>query len=314
MRGVVAITGANGFIGRALAGFLAASGFEVRPIVRTADSAYGLAVGNIDSRTNWSEALRGVDAVVHCAARVHVMRERAEDPLLEFRRTNVEGTQNLAEQAVQAGVRRLVFLSSVKVNGDSTTQGNQFRTSDLPMPMDAYGQSKWEAEQVLLRTMGSKGLEVVIVRPPLVYGPGVGANFLRLTRLVESGLPLPLGAVTNKRSMVGIDNLTDLLRHCLVCPAAPGETFFVSDGRDLSTAELVGLIADALGQPARLFPVPLNWLRAVARLAGQADIMNRLVESLQVDMTTTFHTLGWHPPYTVEQQIGKAVAALRGQK
>lgn len=307
MSRVVAITGANGFVGRALVRDLTRSGFDVRQIVRSARFEGELAVGDIDGGTDWSAALIGADAVIHCAARVHVMRESVGDPLGEFRRTNVEGTRQLAEQAAQAGVRRLVFLSSVKVNGESTWPGHPFKTSDPPMPVDAYGRSKWEAEQALSRIKATTGLDVVVIRPPLVYGPGVGANFLRLIRLVSSGVPLPLGSVENRRSMIGLDNLTHLVRHCLGSSAAQGGTFFASDCRDLSTPELIELIACAQGRAARLFPMPSSWLQRMGRLTARADMLNKLIGTLQIDMSATCQTLGWRPPHSVEEQVRSAV-------
>jgi nucleoside-diphosphate-sugar epimerase len=303
----VAITGANGFVGRGLVSALAARGQTVRPLVRSATTGTALGVGDIGANTDWSAALAGVECVIHAAARVHVRAETAADPLVAFRAVNVAGTRRLAEHAAAAGVRRLVFVSSVKVNGERTAPRTPFVASDPPAPVDAYGLSKWEAEQALHRVAETTGLEVVVVRPPLVYGPGVGANFLQLLGLVERGWPLPLGAVENRRSLVALDNLVDLLIRCIDHPAAAGRTFLVSDDRDLSTPELIRGLAAALGRKACLLPVPQSLLRMGARFAGRAAEGERLLGSLQVDITATRDALAWTPPISVEEGLRRAV-------
>jgi nucleoside-diphosphate-sugar epimerase len=256
--------------------------------------------------------LAGVDAVVHLAARVHIMEERAADPLAAFRAVNTSGTLNLARQAAETGVRRFVFVSSVKVNGEETTPGSPFRHDDLPNPEDPYGISKREAEDGLLELAAQSGMDVVIVRPPLVYGPGVKANFAAMMRAVQRGLPLPLGAVThNRRSLVALDNLVDLLITCLDHPAAANQTFLVSDGEDLSTADLLRWLGRAMNKPARLFPVPVPLLRAGAALLGKRDVARRLLGNLQIDISHTRETLGWTPPITVDEGLRRAVAGLR---
>jgi UDP-glucose 4-epimerase len=263
-------------------------------------------VGPIDSATDWTEALAGVQVVVHLAARVHVMNDRSTDPLAEFRRTNVAGTFNLARQAVAAGVRRLVFISSVKVNGEATEAGHVFRETDVPDPKDAYGQSKFEAEQGLRHIANETSLELVIIRPPLVYGPGVKANFAALLRAVQRGWPLPLGAVHNLRSLVAIDNLTDFIRICMTHPDACNQTFLISDGQDLSTSDLIKAIAVAAHVRARLVPVPVWLLRIVASLAGRQQAVQRLCGSLQIDSSKARLLLGWTPVLTVQAGLNKA--------
>lgn len=257
---------------------------------------------------DWSDAVQGMDAVIHCAARVHVMEEKAADPLAEFRRANVEGTLRLARQAVAAGVRRFVFVSSIKASGEQTRPGEAFNADDAPQVSDPYGISKREAEDGLLALASETGLEVVIVRPPLVYGPGVKANFQRLLMWLERGVPMPFGAIRNSRSLVALDNLVDLLVLCLSHPAAAGQRFLVSDGEDLSTTELLRRLARALGKPALLLPVPMCWLKGAAWLIGRSDISQRLCGSLQVDISKTRERLGWKPPVSVDQAMADTAA------
>jgi len=264
-------------------------------------------VGEINSRTDWSAALAGVDCMIHCAARAHVMHETESDALAAYRAVNVDGSRQLAAQAAAAGVRRLVYLSSVKVNGEQTAPGAPFSFAGAPAPEDAYGISKWEAEQALWDVSAKTGLEVVVVRPPLVYGPGVKGNLARLLRLARSGLPLPLGAVQNKRSLIGLDNLVDLLIRCVDHPAAAGETFLVSDGEDLSTPDLLRHMAAAMGRSPRLVPVPLPLLRLAGSALGKRAEIDRLVGSLQIDSCHTRQVLGWTPPVSVEEGIRRMV-------
>jgi nucleoside-diphosphate-sugar epimerase len=265
-------------------------------------------VGDIDVGTKWAQAVDGIDTVVHCAARVHVMRDLSGDPLAAFRCVNVDGTLNLARQAALAGVRRFVFISSVKVNGEGTPPGGAFSESDLPGPQDAYGQSKFEAEHGLRQLAVSTGMEVVIIRPPLVYGPGVKANFAALMRAVERGLPLPLGAVHNQRSLVALDNLVDLIVTCITSPQAANETFLVSDGHDLSTTDLVRRMAQAAGVASHLLPVPVWVLQASAALLGKREAVQRLCGNLRVDIGKARRLLGWTPPLNVDEGLRRAFA------
>jgi nucleoside-diphosphate-sugar epimerase len=308
------VTGSTGFVGRALIERLAAGQRPLRPIVRRAADAVHASSVVVDApwaQADWGAALRGASAVVHLAARVHVMNEHAADPLAAFRDVNTEGTLQLARQAAEAGVRRFVFVSSVKVNGEHTVAGHPFRPGDAPRPEDPYGISKREAEDGLRALAATTGMDVAIVRPPLVYGPGVKANFAALMRAVQRGLPLPLGAVTaNRRSFVALDNLVDLLITCIDHPAAANQTFLVSDGEDLSTAELLRRLGRALNRPARLLPVPPVLLQAGAALLGQRDVAQRLLGNLQVDITHTRDTLGWAPPLSVDEGLRRAVAGL----
>lgn len=307
----ILVTGASGFIGRPLCVRLSTMGRRVVPAVRSQQHLADVAVGEIGPETAWHAALSECHAVVHLAARVHVMRDKAADPLAEFRRVNVQGTLTLAHQAVDAGVRRFVMVSSAKVNGESTTPGRPFTAHDTPAPQDAYALSKYEAEQGLHALAAQTGMEVVVVRPPLVYGPGVKANFAAMMRWLAWGIPLPLGSVTrNRRSLVGIDNLVDLLVTCLDNPSAAGQTFLASDGEDLSTAELLYRLGAALGRPACLMPVPESWLSFGARLTGRPEIYQRLCGSLQLDIAHTREQLGWTPPFSVDEGLRRTVRGV----
>lgn len=307
------VTGATGFVGQALLARLAADasntvcGTSRQPGDPLAPGVPRSVVAELGPDTAWRAALQGVDVVVHLAARVHVMREHAQDPLAEFRRVNVQASLALAQQALQAGVRRLVLVSSVKVHGESTPAGKPFRADDPPLPQDAYAQSKQEAEAALRALVRSGGLELVIVRPPLVYGPGVRANFRALMQAVARGWPLPLGALHNQRSFVALDNLVDLLVLCGRHPAAANQSFLVSDGCDLSTTELLQQLARAMGRPARLLPVPAGVLRALGRLAGRPAMVERLCGNLQVDIAKTRERLGWSPPVAVDEAMRRMV-------
>ncbi|MBD3619177.1 MAG: SDR family oxidoreductase [Chromatiales bacterium] len=311
----VLITGGTGFVGRALSSRILLDG-KWNPRVATRIGSMGVTrdiatvlVPGLTPDSDWRGALSGVSVVVHAAARVHIMKEEAPDPLGQFRFTNVHGTLNLARQAAEAGVRRFVFISSIKVNGEQTESGRPFHADDPPTPEDAYGLSKWEAEQGLLELARETGMEVVIIRPPLVYGPGVKGNFATLLRWVAKGVPLPLGAVRqNRRSLVGLDNLMDLIVTCLDHPAAANQVFLASDGEDLSTTELLERIGRAMGKPTRLLPVPVWALQAGAILLGKRDVARRLLGSLQVDISKTRDLLGWEPPVSVDEGLRRAVA------
>ena len=315
-RQTVMVTGATGFVGRALVDRLASDPrFVVRAASRSANPdcpqyVEPIQVEDLGGSPNYAEALRGVSSLIHAAARVHVSDESAPDAnaLASFRSVNVVGTRRLAEQAARAGVRRFIFVSSIKVNGASTEPGEPFRMSDIPNPQCAYGISKWQAEQALWQVAAETGLEVVVVRPPLAYGSGVKANVLRLMRLVDRGWPLPLAAVDNRRSLVALDNLVDLLTLCIDHPAASGQAFLVSDGHDLSTPELIRGLAQAMGRPARLFRVPLPLLRTAGRLSGRLGEVERLTDSLQVDIRPTCAILGWEPPISVQEGLLRTVA------
>ena len=315
---MILVTGATGFVGKALINRLvrehACDGVVAavrRNVELQPEGMQQVKVGDLLPTTDWSIALKGVEAVVHCAARVHVMRDDATDPLQAYREVNVNGTLNLACQAAQAGVRRFVFVSSVKVNGESTLPGQPFTADDVPSPLDPYGVSKLEAEQGLRNIETKMGIEVVIVRPPLVYGPGVKANFAAMLRWVALGIPLPLGAINNARSMVALDNLLDLLVTCLQHPAAAGQTFLVSDGEDVSTSDLLRRTTYAMGKRALLLPVPALVLEWGASMLGKRDVAQRLFGSLQVDIEKTRHLLGWNPPLTLDQGLKKAVDGMK---
>jgi nucleoside-diphosphate-sugar epimerase len=286
----IAITGASGFIGAPLGAHLERAGHALVRLGR-ADADFGAA-----SSPTLAPRLAGCDVLVHLAGRAHVTRETAVDPLAEFRRVNVAGSARLAAAAVRAGVRRLVFISSVGVHGNATV-GLPFTAADPAAPRDAYAISKWEAEQVLAQV---SSLELVVVRPPLVYGPRVRGNFLRLLALVARGLPLPFGAVDNRRSFIGVDNLCDFLATCALHPAAAGERFVVSDDHDVSTPELLAVIGRGLGRRVRLPRIPVGLLRAAAAVAGRSAELERLVGSLSVDSTHARRVLGWRAPLPFE--------------
>lgn len=301
------ITGANGFVGKPLCSELLRRGKVVRAAVRSPSSLVEnvevAVVSSIDGKTDWSDALRGVDAVIHLAARVHVMKDTAIDPLAEFFKVNLFGTSNLAQQAARAGVKRFVYVSSIKVNGEQTMGSQLFSESDEPNPQDPYAISKWRAEQDLRRIAQETGLEVVIVRPPLVYGPGVKGNFIRLLAAIDRGIPLPLAGANNLRSLVYVGNLVDALIGCATPPAAAGQTYLVSDGNDVSTAMLVEMIAQALGCKSRAFYFPPVLLRAMAAVLGRADQIDRLFDSLRINDEKIRRELAWSPPYTLEQGL-----------
>jgi nucleoside-diphosphate-sugar epimerase len=366
----VLVTGANGFIGSALCERLLADGYQVRGAVRDGrqmtvlpSGVERVQIGNIGPKTDWSKALAGIDGIVHLAARVHVMHDSAADPLSAFRRVNAAGTKRLAQQAAEAGVKRLVYISSVKVNGESTgdesrgqpsTQsyavprrsevggrrsevGDQrsavyaklrrakevggqgsvskefFSEKDVPQPQDPYAVSKWEAEQILHDVGADTGLEVVILRPPLVYGPEVSGNFLKLQRLVFTGLPMPLASIRNRRSLIYVGNLVDAIITCLIHPKAAGEIFLVSDGRDLSTSELIRLMAEAMGRKACLLSFPPSLLKIMGKLTGRSAEIERVVGSLCVDSSKIRVMLGWKPLFTVEEGIRKTSADYAGK-
>ena len=309
----VLVTGANGFIGKSLSSRLEACGHDVIRAVRKKTHSQETPVGNIGAETDWLEKLHDVECVIHCAARVHVMKELHAEALAAYRSVNLEGTRRLAEQAAQAGVRRFIYLSTIKVNGESTLPGKPFLSSDAASPQDSYALSKREAEKTLFEISKQTGLEAVIVRPPLVYGPGVKGNFASLVSLVRKGVPLPLATIDNKRSLVGLDNLVDLLVRCIDHPQAAGRVFLVSDGQDLSTTELIRSLAESMRKKTLLIPVPKKILLLLGKITGRLAQVQRLVGSLQVDITNTRELLDWTPPVSVFEGLKRTVEPERSQ-
>jgi len=316
--GFVLVTGAKGFVGLPLSTALVDLGYQVRGTVRDAfqanDSQETLAVGDINGDTVWTEALVDVSVVIHLAARVHVMNETVVDALSAYRKVNVEGTLNLAKQAVQAGVKRFIFISSIKVNGEGTVLGHPYNEEQTLTPLDAYGLSKYEAELALQQIAKDTGLQVVIIRPTLIYGPGVKANFKTMMRCIDLRIPLPLGSVHNQRSLLALDNLIDLIRLCITHPSAANQTFLASDGVDLSTPELLTAMAVALGKPARLIKLPENLLLMGAKLLGKQAMAQRLCGSLQVDSSKARKLLGWQPPVSVQEALLKVAVDYKNNQ
>jgi len=310
----VLVTGASGLVGQRLCQRLLHDGIDVRMAVRSKVTGWNafdqVETASIDGATDWTGALQEVTVVIHLAARVHVMQETLADPLAAFRSVNVNGTFNLARQAVAAGVKRFVFISSIKVHGESTEPGRAFRESDTCKPQDDYAISKFEAEQGLRQLAADTGMEVVIIRPPLVYGPGVKANFAALMRAVQKGWPLPLGTIPNKRSLIALDNLVDFIITCSTHPQAANQTFLVSDGQDLSTTALVRGLAQAAGVSARLLPVPVGVLAWVARLLGKGGEVQRLCGNLEIDSSKARDVLGWTPPVSAAEGLRRAVGRI----
>lgn len=308
----VAVTGANGFIGSALVRQWRPLA-QVRPIVRRADAAMpdAVVVGDVGPQTDWTAALQGADVVVHCAGRAHVLKETARDPIDEFRRVNRDGALALAQAAAEGGTRRMVFLSSIGVMGEPMSADGLITADQAPAPIQNYAVSKREAELGLERIGRETGLEIVIVRPPLVYGPGAPANFRRLLTLVKSGLPLPLALVRARRSFIGMHNLADVLWACIETPQAAGGSFFVSDGEDISTADLIRRIASHMGRNTLLLPVPPALLTLAGKLAGREDDVARLLSPLRVDVGPTYSTLGWRPRHSIDDELARCVAAFK---
>jgi nucleoside-diphosphate-sugar epimerase len=313
----ILITGANGFVGQVLCARLAHSGGVVRAAVRTQAQGVDLpcpsiAVGEIDAHTDWNSALEGIEIVIHLAARAHAMNEQAANPLDAYRRVNVAGTERLLRAAVPAGVRRIVFVSSIKVNGE-TRAAPGFSEADAPQPEDAYGISKLEAEQRLASICAESTIEHVVLRPPLVYGPGVKGNMAALIRAIDRGIPLPLGCIRNQRSLIGIANLVEAIRLCSDHPAAAGKTFLVADERPVSSVELVKTIARALGRTARLLPVPVPLLRLAGSMLGRSPAIARLTSSLVVDSRAIHERLGWRPVSSFEDGIRAMVRGYQAE-
>ena len=303
----VLVTGANGFIGTALCNCLRGENFRVHGAVRPGKASLlpkGVEAAHIeyiDGNTDWINALKGVDAVVHLAARVHVTNNHSKDSLVVYRHINVAGTERLARMAVAAGVKRFVYLSTVKVNGEG--KATPYTEKDDSEPTDPYGISKWEAEKVLYKIADQTGMEMVVLRPPLVYGPGVKANFLRLLKVVDRGIPFPLANANNRRSLIYLENLLDAIVTCIKHPKAAGQTYFVSDGEDVSTPELIRRISSSLGRPSRLFPFPPVFLKVAGIITGKSVSMDRLLGSLTVDCSKIRRELDWQAPFSMEQGL-----------
>jgi Nucleoside-diphosphate-sugar epimerases len=304
----VLVTGATGFVGRVVCSTLLKHGCFVRGTYLQSESPAILPEGvepvlvqPLGGETPWEESLLGIDVVIHLAARVHIMDDSSANPLADFRRVNVAGTAGLAREAASAGVKRFVFVSSIKVNGEESVF--QYTQSSPASPTDPYGVSKWEAEQELRGIEVETGMGVVVVRPTLVYGPGVKANFLNLMKVVSRGVPLPLGSIANRRSFIYVENLADALVTCAVHPTAAGKTFLVSDGEDISTPELIRLTAVALGVPTRLIPFPVWAITLAGRMLGKSGAVNRLTGSLAVDYSGIKTELGWKPPFSMEEGL-----------
>lgn len=313
MKHKILITGATGFVGSHLVQMALAQSRDIICPVRTANiqsDTSSPVIGTIDRHTDWKMHLDDVSTVIHCAARVHVMNDTVDDPLAAFREVNLYGTLRLAEQAAAAGVSQFIYLSSVKVNGEKTQAGHPFTENDVPQASDPYGISKQEAE-VALMTLGQRtGMAITIIRPPLVYGKGVAANFLSLLIWVKKQIPLPLASIHNQRSFVFVKNLSDFILHCVQNPLAYNQTFLISDGKDLSTTELLHEAAKALEVPARLFPVPAWLILLMAKMVGKRNIADRLCQSLCIDSHKAREQMKWSPPYTIQQGLRESAANL----
>ena len=307
----VLVTGSTGFVGSRVVELSEEREWDVVPVVRKASQIQpnSFIASSIDTSTDWSGSFEGVECVVHCAARVHQMSETEQDALIAYRDINTLGTLNLAKQAAEAGVKRFVFVSSIKVNGEFSEPNLPFEPNLKNTPQDPYGLSKYEAEVELAKLSKETGLEVVIIRPPLVYGPGVKANFLSMMRLIDKGLPLPFGAIKNQRSLVYLDNLSDLIITCCEHPSAPGYTFLASDDQDVSTTQLMQTIAHAMGKSPRLIPIPMSWIQAGSSVLNKQHIAQRICGNLQVEIGLTKEILGWNPPVSFEQGIKRTVEA-----
>lgn len=315
----ILVTGASGFVGGFLCKRLLAAGFFVRGTLLACENTSALPSGvqpmviePLGAETSWDAAFSAIDTVIHLAARVHIMEDSADDPLTEFRKVNTEGSLRLAREAARLGVKRIVFISTIKVNGEESAVPY---TSDMfPRPTDPYGISKWEAEQGLRQIELESGLEVVVVRPTLVYGAGVRANFLNMMKVISKGIPLPLSSITNRRNLIYVGNLVDALAVCAIHPLAAGKTYLVSDGEDVSTPELIRRTAKALGVPSRLIPFPPFLMRIAGKLTGKSDAVNRLSGSLTVDSSKIRRELNWTPPFTMEQGLAETADWFRRKK
>ena len=307
----ILVTGSTGFIGRAVVSSLQVNNKIIASVRSRTDSlpkgVRQVECADLSTAFDWSPVLSEVDVLIHCAARVHIMNDSAADSLVEFRKINTMATMALARQAVDFGVKRFVFISSIKVNGEDTNNGTKFLPDDEHVPTDPYALSKYEAEQGLLAIARNTALEVVIIRPPLVYGPGVRGNFSSLIKWINKGVPLPLGSLHNQRSLVGLDNLVSFIVRCVEHPKAVNKVFLISDGEDVSTTELLRKVAKAFGKQSLLVPVPIPiWLMTLAaKQIGRKDKANKLFGSLQVDNSKTCDLLGWKPVVTMNEQLKK---------
>jgi len=316
----ILITGATGFVGKQLCNELHHDVcYEVYAAVRkktesVSEEIHQFEIGDLSAEIDWSNVLQGVEVVVHTAARVHIMNDSVVDPLAEFRIVNTAATLTLTRQAAERGVKRFIFISSIKVNGEMTKPNQPFQPDDTFIPVDPYGLSKYEAEQGLIKIAEESGMEFVIIRPPLVYGAGVRANFASMMKWIKIGLPLPLGAVQNQRSFVALDNLVSFIIHCIDHPKAANEIFLISDSEDVSTTELLRKVAKVFGQKALLLPVPIDWMRFVAKLIGKGDVTSRLFGSLQVDSSKVYELLGWKQVITMDEQLKKTADAYLNEK
>lgn len=312
MNNFILLTGASGFLGKAALRYFIDRKISVRPVYRSVVQAEDsisdpVVVSNLDESVDWKPFLHNIGVVVHAAARAHIMKDDAADPLSEYRRINVQGTLNLARQSAAAGVKRFIFISSVKVNGESTKNGIPFKADDIPAPEDAYGVSKAEAEEGLQRISRESGMEIVIIRPVLIYGFGVKGNFANLVKIIRKSIPIPLGAVkNNKRSLVSLDNLLDLIFLCINHPNAANQIFLVSDGHDLSTYEMLHRISIAEKKNLYLIPVPVIFLSFAAKILGKRAVADRILGSLQVDIGKNYKLLGWVPPMDIQSGFNKA--------
>jgi nucleoside-diphosphate-sugar epimerase len=305
----ILVTGANGFIGKILCNKLAQQNHKVSAVIRNSDTIIQnsqLIIKTLSKETIWDDALNGIDIVIHLAGRAHVMKDGASNPYQAYAEINIDATKHLAEQAALSGVKRFIFLSSVKVNGESTIK-SAFTESDQLHPEDDYGKTKYEAEKALSQIAQKTGMEVVIIRPPLVYGKDVKANFKNLIKLSQSGFPMPFGAIHNKRSLVYIENLIDFIMVCIDHPKAANQTFLVSDDHDISTTDLIKSIANASGKKSILVPIPKSWLTLLFKLIGKQSLANRLCGNLQVDISKAKTLLGWKPPFSFKEGIARTV-------
>jgi nucleoside-diphosphate-sugar epimerase len=307
------VTGGSGFVGQSLIfQLMTFTNYKVYVAVRELVTIFPAEVAQLkfeglSPATDWHNHLRGVECVIHTAAHVHIMSVASTNPLNDFRQVNTKATLNLAKQAAASGVNRFIYLSSIKVNGEVTLPGRPFTTNNTFIPTDPYALSKYEAEQGLLSLAKETNMEIVIIRPPLVYGAGVKANFLTMMRWVYKGIPLPLGAVHNRRSLVALDNLVNFIIHCIDHPKAANEVFLISDGEDVTTTNLLQKVAKAFGKKALLLPVPVNLMKLAAKLLGKGDVADRLFCSLQVDSSKAQKLLGWQPVITMDEQLKKTV-------
>ncbi|MGE0190233.1 MAG: UDP-glucose 4-epimerase family protein [Steroidobacteraceae bacterium] len=309
----ILLTGSTGFLGSALIRRFCFDGlFALRAAYRNEfrncpDNIEAVRIGDLGPDTDWNNATEKIDIVIHTAGRAHIPQADTADRLNEYRKVNVDGSLSLARQAAADGVKRFIYISTIKVNGESTLPDCPYTPDSTPAPIDPYGISKYEAEEGLLRLSRNTGMELTIIRPPLIYGPGVRANFLQLLYAIAKGIPLPLNSIRNRRSMIALDNLVDLIVTCADHPAAANQIILVSDGEDLSTPDLIRRIARPMGRPVRLYPVPPSFLYAGAYLLGKRNVAQRLCGSLQVDIRKTRELMAWKPPISVDDGLASVV-------